>query len=344
VKLAREPLPTLREARNGLSESAPDPVRAMLSRMRNILRSIRQRVHALSRLINLSLQSMTEGFTTRRNPPRRRCTMGTWEKARRCALPQVGLRQSHLARWCSTTERGRSRRRRRRYADTISGRLVARGSWESSPTVLRILRNPRRRAPSRHLSPPHRGGKPVSAIIAPESSAASRCMTPAIWRRSGTGVDWPEVGGPLMTGTSGAGVEHTSAVRSRWPQAGAWSPVPRDRRERELCEASQERLRAWTDCRNLLFQDGVIPRSKIARCFKKSRSGSVRAGVANVFHAGEAIHPLCSSTARPGGSEGRGDVRRIPKSACARRIDHRRHVGADKRVHPRCSVRRTSTR
>jgi glycolate oxidase len=130
------------------------------------------------------------------------------------------------------------------------------------------------------------------------------------------GVDWldrwPGIGAALLMDVDGPGaeVEHTArealAIAAR---AGAIEVrVPAD---------EDERLRMWKGRKsafaamgrlasNYIVQDGVIPRTEIARVLAEIQQLASRAGlrVANVFHAGDGnLHPLVLYDARVPGQE-----------------------------------------
>jgi glycolate oxidase len=84
--------------------------------------------------------------------------------------------------------------------------------------------------------------------------------------------------------------------------------VPRDALERELMWKGRKSAFAAVGriSRNYLVQDGVIPRSEIARVLTEIAQLSASSGVrvANVFHAGDGnLHPLVLFDARVPGEE-----------------------------------------
>src|SRR5437016_8430142 len=115
------------------------------------------------------------------------------------------------------------------------------------------------------------------------------------------GVDWPEVGAALLMDVDGVADEcdHTSANAIELAsKAGALEiRVPKDAAERELMWKGRKSAFAAVGriARNYLVQDGVIPRSEIARVLQEIAALGRRYGlrVANVFHAGDGnLHPL----------------------------------------------------
>ena len=153
-----------------------------------------------------------------------------------------------------------------------------------------------------------------------------------------------------------AEVEHTSESATRLAAAaGALEiRVPRDEAERLLMWKGRKSAFAAMGriSRNYFVQDGVIPRSEIARVLREIGELSRRFGlrVANVFHAGDGnLHPLVLYDARVPGQEALaeelgGEILRI----CIRSggsITGEHGVGADKApTWRRCSARRTSRR
>jgi len=119
--------------------------------------------------------------------------------------------------------------------------------------------------------------------------------------KAATGVDWPDVDSALLMDVDGVTeeCEHTSAVAVELARkAGALEiRVPRDAAERELMWKGRKSAFAAVGriARNYLVQDGVIPRSEIARVLQEIAQLGERFGlrVANVFHAGDGnLHPL----------------------------------------------------
>jgi glycolate oxidase len=119
--------------------------------------------------------------------------------------------------------------------------------------------------------------------------------------KAATGVDWPDVGAALLMDVDGpvAEVEHTAAEATRLTlRAGAIEiRVPRDAAERDVMWRGRKSAFAAVGriSPNYVVQDGVIPRSEIAKVLREidhiARESGLR--IANVFHAGDGnLHPL----------------------------------------------------
>ena len=171
--------------------------------------------------------------------------------------------------------------------------------------VLRILRKPETTRTFFATFPSTtEAGNAVSAIIASGIVPAAIEMMDTlaiVAAKAATGVDWPEVGAALLMDVDGVApeCEHTSAVAVELTRkAGALEiRVPRDAAERELMWKGRKSAFAAVGriARNYLVQDGVIPRSEIARVLQEIAQLGQRYGlrVANVFHAGDGnLHPL----------------------------------------------------
>jgi len=182
--------------------------------------------------------------------------------------------------------------------------------------VLRILRKPEATRTFFATFPSTtEAGHAVSYIIAAGIVPAAiemmdRLATVTI--KAATGVDWPDVGAALLMDVDGtaAEVEHTAAEATELARkAGALEiRIPRDAAERETM---------WRGCKsafaavgrispNYVVQDGVIPRSEIARVLQDIERISAEAGlrIANVFHAGDGnLHPLVLYDAAVPGQE-----------------------------------------
>jgi glycolate oxidase len=187
--------------------------------------------------------------------------------------------------------------------------------------VLRILRKPEAtRTAFATFASVEEAGAAVSLIIAAGIVPAAiemmdRLALVAI--RQATGIDWPEVEAALLMDVDGpsADVEHTFAEATRLcRQAGALevrsptSTAERDTmwRGRKSAFAAMGRLSP-----NYIVQDGVIPRSEIARVLHEiarlARAAQLR--VANVFHAGDGnLHPLVLYNAATPGEEERAEA------------------------------------
>jgi glycolate oxidase len=189
-------------------------------------------------------------------------------------------------------------------------------------------------------------GEAVSGIIAAGILPAAIEMmdTLAIQAaKAATGLDWPEVGSLLLMDVDGplAEVEHTAAAAIEIARkAGAIEVrVPRDEEERQLMWKGRKSAFAAVGriSPNYMVEDGVIPRSEIARVLREIGRMAAEAGlrVANVFHAGDGnLHPLVLYDARNPGEEEKasklgGDILRL----CVRlggSITGEHGVGAEK--------------
>jgi glycolate dehydrogenase FAD-linked subunit len=171
--------------------------------------------------------------------------------------------------------------------------------------VVRILRKPEvTRTFFATFPSTDEAGEAVSRIIAAGIVPAAiemmdRLAIAAI--KAATGVDWPDVGAALLMDVDGtrAEVEHTAAAAARLAaEAGALAVrVPRDAAERDAMWRGRKSAFAAVGriSPSYLVQDGVIPRSEIARVLREiealARAAQLR--VANVFHAGDGnLHPL----------------------------------------------------
>ena len=213
--------------------------------------------------------------------------------------------------------------------------------------VLRILRKPEATRTFFATFPSTaEAGNAVSAIIASGIVPAAIEMMDRlaiVAAKAATGLDWPDVGAALLMDVDGlaAECEHTSAnAIDLARKAGALEVrVPRDAAERELMWKGRKSAFAAVGriARNYMVQDGVIPRSEIARVLQEIAELTAKAGlrVANVFHAGDGnLHPLVLFDARVPGEEKRaeevsGEILRI----CLRyggSITGEHGVGADK--------------
>ncbi len=158
-----------------------------------------------------------------------------------------------------------------------------------------------------------------------------------------TGLDWPDVGAALLMDVDGcaAEAEHTSEVAVAIARrTGAIEVrVPKNDDERMLMWKGRKSAFAAMGRigPNYIVQDGVIPRTDIARVLAEIARLSDERGlrVANVFHAGDGnLHPLVLYDAKVPGQEQRaeelaGEILRI----CIRyggSITGEHGVGADK--------------
>lgn len=158
-----------------------------------------------------------------------------------------------------------------------------------------------------------------------------------------TGVDWPDVGAALLMDADGstAEAEHVSgrAVEIARASGALEIRLPRDEAERQLMW--QGRKCAFGAMGrispNYMVEDGVIPRSEIARILRDigALADAARLKVANVFHAGDGnLHPLVLYDARvPGEEERAAQVGREILRLCVRyggSITGEHGVGAEK--------------
>jgi glycolate oxidase len=132
--------------------------------------------------------------------------------------------------------------------------------------------------------------------------------------KAATGLDWPDVGAALLMDADGtrAEVEHVSARAIEVARAaGALEiRVPRDEAERQLMWKGRKCAFAAVGriSPSYLVEDGVIPRSEIARVLREIERMATEVGlrVANVFHAGDGnLHPLVLYDHRNPGEEER---------------------------------------
>jgi glycolate oxidase len=213
--------------------------------------------------------------------------------------------------------------------------------------VVRILRKPQSTRTFFATFPStDEAGHAVSAIIASGIVPAAIEMMDRlaiVAAKAATGVDWPEVGAALLMDVDGpsAEVEHTANNAIELARkAGAYEVRrPRDDEERALMWKGRKSAFAAVGriSPNYFVQDGVIPRSEIAKVLREidQRATEVGLRVANVFHAGDGnLHPLVLYDARLPGQEERaeelgGDILKM----CVRyggSITGEHGVGADK--------------
>src|SRR5215471_1331904 len=213
--------------------------------------------------------------------------------------------------------------------------------------VLRILRKPQATRTFFATFPStDEAGRAVSDIIASGVVPAAIEMMDRlaiVAAKAATGLDWPDVGAALLMDVDGpeAEVEHTAESSVHLArQAGALEiRRPRDESERALMWKGRKSAFAAVGriSPNYFVQDGVIPRSEIARVLSEIAELARAAGlrVANVFHAGDGnLHPLVLYDAAVPGQEQRaeelgGEILRM----CVRyggSITGEHGVGADK--------------
>jgi glycolate oxidase len=216
--------------------------------------------------------------------------------------------------------------------------------------VLRILRRPEATRTFFATFPStDEAGNAVSLIIAAGIVPAAiemmdRLAIVAI--KASTGIDWPDVGAALLMDVDGplAEVEHTAAEANRLAQAaGALEiRVPRDAAERDTMWRGRKSAFAAVGriSPNYVVQDGVIPRSEIAKVLRAIDELATARGlrIANVFHAGDGnLHPLVLYDASVPGQEAlaeqtAGEILKLCV-ASGGSITGEHGVGADKAIY-----------
>src|SRR5947199_5849987 len=171
--------------------------------------------------------------------------------------------------------------------------------------VLRVLRKPEATRTFFATFPStDEAGNAVSRIIAAGIVPAAiemmdRLALVAI--KAATGVDWPDVGGALLMDADGpaAEVEHVASRAAQIAkECGAFQVrLPRDEAERQTMWKGRKSAFAAVGriSPNYVVQDGVIPRSEIAKVLRAIDELATARGlrIANVFHAGDGnLHPL----------------------------------------------------
>jgi len=182
--------------------------------------------------------------------------------------------------------------------------------------VLRLLRKPQATRTFFATFPStDEAGNAVSAIIASGIVPAAIEMMDRlaiVAAKAATGLDWPDVGAALLMDVDGrlAEVEHTAdnAVELARRAGALEVRRPRDDAERMLMWKGRKSAFAAVGriSPNYFVQDGVIPRSEIAKVLREISEMASRVGlrVANVFHAGDGnLHPLVLYDARVPGQE-----------------------------------------
>jgi glycolate oxidase len=213
--------------------------------------------------------------------------------------------------------------------------------------VLRILRKPQATRTFLAIFPgTEEAGNAVSAIIACGIVPAAIEMMDRlaiVAAKAATGIDWPEDCAVLLMDVDGplAEVEHTSARAIEAARGAGALEIrrPKDEDERALLWKGRKSAFAAVGriSPNYMVQDGVIPRSAIARVLGEIEALSRQSGlrIANVFHAGDGnLHPLVLFDERIAGQDKRaeevsGEILRI----CLRfggSITGEHGVGADK--------------
>jgi glycolate oxidase len=186
--------------------------------------------------------------------------------------------------------------------------------------VLRILRRPEvTRTAFATFDSVEQAGRAVSLIVAAgivPSAIEMMDRLALVAIRAATGIDWPEVPAALLMDVDGtlADVEHTfeRATRSCRDAGALEVRAPKDASERDMMWRGRKSAFAAMGrmSPNYIVQDGVIPRSEIARILKEIGRLAERAGlrVANVFHAGDGnLHPLVLYDAAVPGEERRAE-------------------------------------
>ena len=130
--------------------------------------------------------------------------------------------------------------------------------------------------------------------------------------KAATGVDWPDVGAGILMDVDGpsAEVEHTAAEATRLASAAGAIEIrlPKDAADRDTMWRGRKSAFAAVGriSPNYVVQDGVIPRSEIAKVLRDIERLSTSSGlrIANVFHAGDGnLHPLVLYDAAVEGQE-----------------------------------------
>jgi glycolate oxidase len=182
--------------------------------------------------------------------------------------------------------------------------------------VLRLLRKPEATRTFFATFPStDEAGNAVSAIIASGIVPAAIEMMDRlaiVAAKAATGLEWPDVGAALLMDADGTidEVEQTSRNATELARAAGALEVriPRDENERMLMWKGRKSAFAAVGriSPNYTVQDGVIPRSDIARVLREIEELGKKWGlrVANVFHAGDGnLHPLVLYDARIEGQE-----------------------------------------
>jgi glycolate oxidase len=216
--------------------------------------------------------------------------------------------------------------------------------------VLRVLRKPQATRTFFATFPStDEAGNAVSAIIASGIVPAAIEMMDRlaiVAAKAATGLDWPDVGAALLMDADGpeAEVENTADNAVELARAAGAIEIrrPRDEAERALMWKGRKSAFAAVGriSPNYFVQDGVIPRSKIAKVLREIEDMGNRAGlrVANVFHAGDGnLHPLVLYDAKiPGQEQAAEEIGGEILRMCIRyggSITGEHGVGADKAVY-----------
>jgi glycolate oxidase len=182
--------------------------------------------------------------------------------------------------------------------------------------VLRLMRKPQAtRTLFATFPSTDEAGNAVSAVIASGIVPAAIEMMDrlAIFAvKAATGVDWPDVGAVLLVDVDGpsAEVAHTLDAATAIARAAGAIDVrlPADEAERALMWRGRKSAFAAMGriSPTYIVQDGVIPRSAIAKILREIAELCARAGlrVANVFLAGDGnLHPLVLYDAHVAGEQ-----------------------------------------
>ena len=216
--------------------------------------------------------------------------------------------------------------------------------------VLRLLRKPQATRTFFATFPStDEAGNAVSAIISSGIVPAAIEMMDRLAiaaAKAATGVDWPDVGAALLMDADGpeAEVENTADNAVELARAAGAIEIrrPRDEAERALMWKGRKSAFAAVGriSPNYFVQDGVIPRSKIAKVLREIGVLAQQAGlrVANVFHAGDGnLHPLVLYDAKvPGQEQAAEEIGGEILRMCIRyggSITGEHGVGADKAVY-----------
>jgi glycolate oxidase len=189
-------------------------------------------------------------------------------------------------------------------------------------------------------------GAAVSGIIAAGILPAAIEMMDRlaiVAAKAATGIDWPDVGAALLMDADGCNAETEHVARRAVEIARGCGAleirIPRDEAERQLMWKGRKCAFAAVGriSPKYMVEDGVIPRSEIARILRDidglARDAGLR--VANVFHAGDGnLHPLVLYDDRvPGQEEKAAEVGREILRLCVKyggSITGEHGVGAEK--------------
>ena len=216
--------------------------------------------------------------------------------------------------------------------------------------VLRVLRKPQATRTFFATFPStDEAGNAVSAIIASGIVPAAIEMMDRLAieaAKAATGLDWPDVGAVLLMDADGPEAEVEVTVENAVELARAAGAIeikrPKDEAERQLMWKGRKSAFAAVGriSPNYFVQDGVIPRSEIARVLREIDAMTRKAGlrVANVFHAGDGnLHPLILYDAKiPGQEQAAEEIGGEILRMCIRyggSITGEHGVGADKAIY-----------